>query len=183
MKWMLHWFWAPVRPSENWAQTIVRVLGNLFRCALTLIISGAAVLAIAGYTENRKQQIEHAQARLIQVVASVNSDVSNRGCPPPLPLSVTVRNNSTLTLMSMEIRVSARSPGRSTDLLGYGAQQLQWDYIVPPGYTLQRCYALGRRDIAASNLIFSAEPVSYSIQLRSTEDWMLSETRARQDNQ
>ena len=32
------WFWSPVKNAENWAQTVFRVLGNLFRIALTLCV-------------------------------------------------------------------------------------------------------------------------------------------------
>lgn len=37
-------FWDPIRPGENWAQTLVRVAGNLTRTAITL---GLVFLAVA----------------------------------------------------------------------------------------------------------------------------------------
>jgi hypothetical protein len=53
------WFWAPVASGENWAQTIFRVLGNLFRIALTacvvLFVFGASVMAFSFAKENRPE--------------------------------------------------------------------------------------------------------------------------------
>ncbi|MEZ5997470.1 MAG: hypothetical protein R3B98_02110 [Hyphomonas sp.] len=46
---LLHrWFWAPIRHNENWAQTVFRVFGNLFRIALTIFIAFVAFVASVG---------------------------------------------------------------------------------------------------------------------------------------
>lgn len=53
------WFWAPVGNGENWAHTIFRVLGNLFRSAFTLvallIAFGASVAGYSFAKENRPE--------------------------------------------------------------------------------------------------------------------------------
>lgn len=38
------WFWAPVRETENWAQTVFRVLGNLLRIVLTICLLCIAII-------------------------------------------------------------------------------------------------------------------------------------------
>jgi hypothetical protein len=43
------WFWSSVRKDENPAQTLVRVLGNLFRISLTfVVVSGLGLAAVVG---------------------------------------------------------------------------------------------------------------------------------------
>lgn len=57
--WLRRWFWAPVRHAENWAQTILRVLGNLFRIALTvcafLFVLGASLVAYSAARTDRPE--------------------------------------------------------------------------------------------------------------------------------
>jgi hypothetical protein len=66
MKWLGRWFWAPVKLNENSAQTLVRVLGNIFRSIVTVAfvlgVVGAAALinassiSSAEYAEERKER-------------------------------------------------------------------------------------------------------------------------------
>lgn len=55
--WLRRWFWAPVNQNENWAQTVFRVLGNLFRIALTVCVLffavGVSLIAFSSARENR----------------------------------------------------------------------------------------------------------------------------------
>ncbi len=56
MRWLGRWFWTPVRENENSAQTIVRVLGNLFRTSITLLFIGGAGLVGAAFISNAASQ-------------------------------------------------------------------------------------------------------------------------------
>lgn len=178
MKRLLRWFWVPIRESENWAQTLVRVLGNLFRTALTLAIALAATIATSIYVDGSDGRERERQARLISVEAQTG--ISN-GCTAEFPLAIRVRNNSTLALTSMDINLSARLPGTSTNVLPYGERTIRWDHIVPPQHVLGMCYRGGREPVDASR-VYSASAVSYAIELQPAEDWMFRETLARRMN-
>jgi len=53
------WFWAPVRHDENWAQTVFRVLGNLFRLALTAFVLFIVLVgAIVGFYAAKEERPE-----------------------------------------------------------------------------------------------------------------------------
>lgn len=182
MRRVLHWFWAPVRENENWAQTLVRVLGNLFRIAITLGLAAAAAIAAMIYAGNADSRQREREARLINVEARTGIEGENsNGCTAEFPIAIEVRNNSTLTLMSMDIDVTARRPGTSTNLLDYGERTIRWEHIVPPQHVLGMCYRIGR-DPVDSSAVYSAAAVSYSMVLRPTEDWMQRETQARRLN-
>ncbi len=182
MRRVLHWFWAPVRENENWAQTLIRVLGNLFRIAITLGSAAAAAIAAMVYAENADSRQREREARLINVEARTGIEGENsNGCTAEFPVAIEVRNNSTLTLMSMDIDVTARRPGVSTNILDYGERTIRWEHIVPPQHVMGLCYRIGR-DPVDSAAIYSATARSYSIDLRPAEDWMQRETQARRMN-
>jgi hypothetical protein len=172
MRRVLHWFWAPVRENENWAQTLVRVLGNLFRIPITLGLAAAAIAAMIYAGDSRQRRLINVEAR-----TGIEGENSN-GCTAEFPIAIEVRNNSTLTLMSMRIDVTARRPGTSTNLLN---RTIRWEHIVPPQHVLGMCYRIGR-DPVDSSAVYSAAAVSYSMVLRPTEDWMQRETQARRLN-
>lgn len=57
--WLRKWFWAPINPGENWAQTIFRVVGNLFRTSfsiLVLIILGTTATLWVDQVQRDQQQ-------------------------------------------------------------------------------------------------------------------------------
>jgi hypothetical protein len=191
---IVQWFWTPLRDGENWAQTIVRVSGNLLRSSLTILVALAGVIAIDIYLKGARTADQQELVRGIEVL--VNAPIegqSGNGCEAGL-LGLTVVNNTSMTLMKMDVAITARNRGQSTNLLGFG-NTVQWDFIVPPQHADIRCYSMpgGRsnsgyydndgnwRPPLTDNIqiVFSAAPVAYSVELRPTEPWMLSETDAR----
>lgn len=176
MKWIRAWFWSRVRDNENWAQTLVRVIGNLFRIALTLAALAAGTVAMSSYLSNQQHRQRQEETRFISVVASMQTEQNDNGCAEMFPLALFVRNDSTRALISMDIALSARRPGTSTNALQYWDRQVHWDHIIPPGYSMTMCYALP--ESAPPSAIYSADPISYTVVLRPSEQWMLDETRA-----
>ena len=181
MKWIARWFWTPVRENENWAQTLVRVFGNLFRCFVTLVAVAVAVAVAVMWANSALQPapppMPADERSQIAVTVLMRSEGANNGvCATEFPLAVSVRNNSSRTLMSMDLLVTAREPGRSTNLLRYDEQTISWDSIVPPDHAQVMCYALRARGTGA--VVYSAIPVEYTVRLQATEPWMLRETRA-----
>lgn len=76
MKWLGRWFWSPIKPGENSAQTLVRVLGNLFRDALSLVILIVVVGGVLlGITSARSSadyaERETERAKLVVTVTRV----------------------------------------------------------------------------------------------------------------
>jgi hypothetical protein len=152
------------------------VLGSLFRIAITLGLAAAAAITTMIYAENADRRQREREARLINVEARTGIEGENsNGCTAEFPVAIEVRNNSTLTLMSMDIDVTARHPGTSTNLLDYGEGRIRWEHIVPPQHVLGMCYRIGRDPVDRS-AVYSAAVVSYSLVLRPTEYWMLRET-------
>lgn len=70
--WLRKWFWAPINPGENWAQTIFRVVGNLFRTACTLII--LIVLGLSGTIWIDQVQRDQKQERAFQQQANAEAN-------------------------------------------------------------------------------------------------------------
>lgn len=176
MRWIKAWFWSRVRDNENWAQTLVRVLGNLSRILLTIIVVGAGLIVVFSYLENQKDQRRRDQARAVSVVAVLTTEQNTHGCTEMFPLALIVRNDSTEALMSMDVALSARRPGTSTNVLPYGQREVRWDHIVPPGYQMTMCYMPPAA--APIGAVFSADPEYYSVRLSPSEQWMLNETSA-----
>lgn len=176
MKWIGAWFWSRVRESENWAQTLVRVLGNLFRIVLTLVLFVVGAAAVSSYLDSQRYRQKQAEARLISVTASIRTEQADNGCSEMFPLALSVRNDSTKALMSMDIALSARRPGTSTNVLQYGQREIRWDHVMPPGYSMTMCYR--PPDSAPLSAVFSADPVSHTIVLQPNEQWMTDETSA-----
>ena len=134
------WFWAPIRSGENWAQTVFRVLGNLFRTTLTVIIILIAAGAITAYIVDQQYQHERETAQLAAEAAdprrlvTVEIDQSfleveeaafGEGCSQEFPFPIIVRNDSDLALTETWLEVSLRRRGtqqilkfRGTDLRG-----------------------------------------------------------------
>lgn len=176
MKWIGAWFWSRVRDNENWAQTLVRVLGNLFRIALTLVLLGAGTIAVFSHLESQRYRREQEERRLISVVASIRTEQNDNDCAEMFPLGLLVRNDSTKALMSMDIELSARRPGTSTNVLQFGHRHIRWDQVIPPGYSMTMCYI--PPDSAPAPAVYSADPDAYTIVLRPSEQWMIDETNA-----
>lgn len=176
MRTVLRWFWAPVRDNENWAQTLVRVIGNLSRSLLTIVVFIALWIGIANVL---RPPYELAPDERDRIVVTVNTDAHNGfyTCNAEYPTSIAVVNNSEQTLMSMDIELTARRRGRSTNVLPYPERTVRWDQIVPPGHALAMCYQIGS-DLDVQEFVLSGQPLTYSVVLRPTEEWMLTETDA-----
>lgn len=174
MRWLHRWFWSPIREGENWAQTIVRVSGNLLRSIFTVLAVSALLASIVSYFSDlaRRAQAEEL-GRQRALLTAIPNDLPNNGCGPEFPLAIRVQNHSDLTLLGMEIQLTARVPGTSANVLGYLDDRLQWDHIVPPNRTLSMCYSLRGFD---RSLVYSAAP--RAMRLVQTEEWMERESIA-----
>jgi protein-S-isoprenylcysteine O-methyltransferase Ste14 len=67
-------FWDNPKPKENSAQTIVRVLGNLVRSALSLIVIASLVLGAVIWIQNLPNEDDRAMESLLYSVAYDPSD-------------------------------------------------------------------------------------------------------------
>jgi len=180
MRWLGRWFWAPIKSGENAAQTIVRVLGNLFRISLTVLVLGVGtVFAFALYSSQQSSanyKAEQTDKDLIRVRAQIVEDEDLGDiCSEAYPLIVAVTNNSTKALMSMTVELAAREEGSSTNKLGYTDGRVEWDVIVPPQHQYYQCWSVKPQH---RRLIYSGEAQSFSMKLEPVADWMLKETKA-----
>lgn len=170
------WFWTPPRENENWAQTIVRVSGNLLRSSVSIVLLATIFLAVTSHFTNISYKARAEEARRQEaLVVAIPNDLPNNGCPVESPLAITIYNRSTLTLFSASILVTAREPGTSRNVLDHLDGSLNWDHIIPPEHSLSMCYRTGRTRINP-RLVYSA--ALSSRQFRHTEEWMLRETLA-----
>jgi len=78
----------------------------------------------------------------------------------------------------MDVTLSARRPGTSTNVLPYGQREIRWDHVVPPGYSMTICYM--PPEGAPESAVFAADTASYTVVLRPAEQWMIDETSATQ---
>jgi len=74
MRWLGMWFWSPIREHENSAQTIVRVLGNLFRTSITIVVLGIAAIVAALMVSDMNSRKERAKKE--QTRARISVDVA-----------------------------------------------------------------------------------------------------------
>ena len=183
MAWLRRWFWSPLREQENSAQTLVRVLGNLFRIVLTIVVAGIAVIvgAILYSSEQATRSFAEERAREAKLTLDVSHRDGGAGkysgilCADEFPLAVTLINATDKALTDMKIRLTGRERGRSTNALEYQDTELTWNSVVPPQHALTMCYALVTRN--AAQLVYTAEP-DYYFRLVDPEPWMINETDA-----
>jgi hypothetical protein len=192
-RWLRAWFWSSLRPSENWAQTLVRVIGNLFRILLTALAALALGVGAQTWISQQRDTASAREAASISVDIDVWSADHDNGCSDKFPLAVSVTNSSAKALMRMDIVLIGREPGTSSNVLNYGDSKIAWDFIVPPGYNLGMCYGYpssafrttswdaGGRPLSTEirSLSYSVNVERYSIELKRTEPWMIRETKAR----
>ncbi len=180
MKWLGRWFWSPIKTGENSAQTLVRVLGNLFRSVLTVVVVGVALIIVLSAYYSSKSSADYAATQAdkekIYVKVTLMED-ADRGefCEREFPLVVYVRNDSSKALMSMTIDLTAREVGASTNVLTYPDDRIVWDKIVPPQHELFMCWGINRKH---DGLTYSGKAQTYMIELESVEPWMLKESTA-----
>lgn len=156
------WFWSVPRPQENWAQTIVRVLGNLFRIAISLVIALVAFLLVyAGLNWVGDQQPEPVDLVTAYVENRTQSNVTKDDgspiCSDEYPLIVAIFNRSDQAMSSIELNLVAREKGSARNTLtSYFENRIQIDEILPPNYGYVSCYShkAAQED---SELIFSAD--------------------------
>jgi hypothetical protein len=179
--WLGHWFWAPIKVSENSAQTLVRVLGNIFRIALTIVLAAVGLLiwAIMDSSERTSALLSAQKAEQDKIQLSVKllpaKELSNeKVCTKAYPLVVEVTNDSRdKALMSMSIELTAREPGSSTNKLNYYPDgRLEWDAIVLPKHSVIQCWSVKQEH---RQLTYSGVPISYSMKLEPVAEWMFKE--------
>jgi hypothetical protein len=109
-------------------------------CGIALL--AIAAIGIAVIIHNDEEKSQRWRARENAITAAVV--YSPRTCGDSAPLAITVRNGSSETLGSVEMRLEAYRPGHSTDLLqsSYSDHTLKWDKILPPGQSETLCYSL-----------------------------------------
>jgi hypothetical protein len=180
MRWLKHWFWAPIKAEENWAQTLVRVCGNLFRISLTLFVVGAGFISAAAIYSSTQSAVTSAvrdsEIAAIRVRVVLTTGQDSTLCTEGHPLVVAVANNTDKAIMSMTVDLVARNPGSSSNQLGYLNREIELDAIIPPGYQYYECWSMPAK---YQGMTFDGAVEPYSLRLQAAEDWMISETKAR----
>jgi hypothetical protein len=151
------------------------VTGNLVRIAITLIVVAGLASAAQFFINDQSESASQHEMRRLKVTVDFSNGAKSASCDTMFPLSLTVVNQTPKTLMSMDINLSARMAGTSTDILRYEEKSIKWDSIVPPDHVMTLCYAM--RQLPPGSVI-SAGPSAYTVDLRETEPWMLTETKA-----
>lgn len=172
MKW---WFWDTPKEGENWAQTLVRVFGNLIRGAISLVVFLIA-LGTGIWTWNYFSPESQLRRGLADAEKSLGLHVyfDNEVCSSEFPLVVVVQNTSDFALIEAEIQLTARQPGRSSNKLNRGRRNISWDKVVLPKKTEIRCYKpydLPSEQIDP-NWVWDAEFVSWGTRMGPVERWM-----------
>lgn len=181
-KWLKSWIWSSYRSNENWAQTLVRVFGNLFRIAVTLVLLIVLIaIGFFAWDSYKSSQPKPSDAVSVYVenrtTSKARNDDGSPFCTEEYPLLVFIYNRSDKAITSIVLQLTARREGSSTNTLGYADKEITVDKIIPPDHVYGSCY----RNIAAQNdpsLIFSASFYSFELKLSDLESWMLEETDA-----
>tara|TARA_R110000744_G_scaffold57807_5_gene121101 strand:- start:178 stop:741 length:564 start_codon:yes stop_codon:yes gene_type:complete len=175
------WFWAPRREPENWAQTLVRVLGNIFRDVISafviLVVVALVGWGISGLWQATFDETKFVTARVShRATSSVKLETGIDICNEDYPLGVYVENKSSKSLESVSISIIARERGSTENVLPWDEDSVVLKNIVPPMYSFFTCYryktALQRQD-----LVYSGEVSRYSVKLVEPEDWHFKETQ------
>jgi len=153
------YFLADVRANENWVQSLARVLGNVLRwflivIVLTVLISFVAYLIVMEIQKNVPQN---------KIIYEV--DHNTEVCGEKFPIRIMVKNPTKKWLQSVSITVKATNIGHSTNIIKPTNEDVDWDVIVPPRQGISRCYRF-----------FTPEGKSFSWSIESTSYPRLSDT-------
>lgn len=121
MRLVRSWFWSPVRKDENPVQTLVRVLGNLFRLSLTFVVVGGLCLAAAvgiSISDNNRNDPS-------RVVAWVEAPISCSSIEPEKPPHFFVVNPTERVLERLTIDVF-------DELASKKVTSFEYEVPVPP---------------------------------------------------
>lgn len=178
--WFKSWLWSKRPDAENSAQTLVRILGNLFRltvtAAVSMLLMGGGLLAILALDDAQKRAERDAHREAITVTTRLRGAANNSDdfCSDQRPLGVVINNGTDQALTRVEIQLLARVPGRSSNVItGFSESRISSDFIVPPRDDGGFCMVVpktGRHE--AKDLIWSAEIVGHSIVLEEMKPWM-----------
>jgi hypothetical protein len=105
----------------------LKVLGVLFALALFVGMAWSIYLFI----ENKARDFEKSK---ISIVVELDDK-----CSPTWPLYVRIHNENSFSLDSVSFTISAKIPGRSSDV--YHEYETS-DLITPPGKTASTCYGV-----------------------------------------
>jgi hypothetical protein len=143
--WLRRWFWAPVKIGENWAQTLLRVLGNLFRTAVTLTIVlngiGFSILYVSYQIERRNEAEREAIRNFEEAAQPINFvsvsldqkflDGENAGfadgCNKDYPFATMIYNGSKMAMTETWLVFSVRKKGTS-EVLRFRGRNLNGGY-------------------------------------------------------
>lgn len=179
MKWIKVWFWSSKPESENWAQTLVRIFGNLLRISLTICFVGVVAISVASYLDDRSYELTRREVDRLNIVVKHRTEFTNPEiCSEAYPLFVSVSNRSERALTSLQIDLEARVNGRSTNLLDYLSRTIDWDTVVLPNHFYFTCYS---NELASerSDLIWAGTASPYSPKFSVVEEWMTQENLSR----
>lgn len=123
------WFWSPLVSGENWAQTIFRVLGNLFRTATTLLVLLIGVSLTVNFMANENYERAAAKREAEKpenfVTVSIDQSFLNNankdfadGCNKAYPFATNIYNGSNMAMTETWLVFSVRKKG-TTDVLRF----------------------------------------------------------------
>lgn len=148
-------FWDGAKPDENWAQTILRVLGNLIRSFISLMLLLAFAIGGAVWLDSLPGEKERA-------LDDVDVDIAydSQRCTEENPIYIGVVNMGRKPVTNIQVQIFARQPQFSNSaLVGYN-----WDHritfrqIFEPGDGWRRCTRFETLPgYIASELVWSGE--------------------------
>lgn len=178
--------WDPPKDTENWAQTIVRVLGNIFRTSVSCI--ALLTLALAGAVGIATIINQRADANDPANLVSAEIAIDSENCGRQSPWSVQIRNDSTKVLIegTFELSMRERGSSRKLQLGGWSGAPIVVHKFVPPEHTYRFCTnaftkvvvnALRNEDEGAvlSDYELSLSLDRYTAKFQDEEDWLMHE--------
>lgn len=122
-----------VRPVSL-GDVAMKVLETIWRGVILFLAAIAVVIAVAVAWDARPTPPSLAE----QIVGTAS--LGNRDCDATYPLHVALKNNSKQRVGTINFRVAAYEPGRSTNLAALGSDTYTSDVIIPATKTLTMCW-------------------------------------------
>lgn len=166
------WFWSVKPPNENWAQTLVRVLGNWLRLTITAFVLFLVVVAVLQAQQDAKQKKK--DEILSRVDVNVRFAPLAAGCSAERPYLVTITNNNPdYMIIRTALDFSDEANGRPYIMV---SPTNSFEKSISPLMTNRKCYRLmSQLELLLSSSV-TAELVPFLTKIEKPTDELLKKS-------